>query len=238
MQQDDLISSLTRQVKEEVLENYLTERRLVDLQIEDIQERAGAVGELAAETGKRIARLSILAIREEMFEGLKKLLRIPDDSFWFTCLCDKRCRGVRFIAVKAFTSRAKYKKLFGEAYRRLYTWMQKYKVSYNELQADCAAVNMNIKAFQNNFDLLAIINFLKSLDVSGLQKKHFLGENFTAEELSSVDRKLYIQTIAFDKLHLPEPLELSAPETAERAVNDFSSVVFDAYENQARNLLR
>jgi hypothetical protein len=236
--EDDLISSLTRQVKEDVLENYLTERRLIELQIEDVQERAGQVQELAADTAKRVARLALLAIRAEMHQDLIKLLKIPEPSFWSEQLAEKRSKGVRFIRVTALTTKTRFKKLFLESYRRLYQWMGKYEKAYGELKAECQAANTNIKAFQNNFDLLTIINFLKGLDTAGIEKKHFLGENFTAQEMASVDQKLYIHSISFEKLDVPVPLSLPTPEVAEHSLSEFSSAVYEKYESQARNLIR
>jgi hypothetical protein len=236
--EDDLVSSLTRQVKEEVLENYLTERRLIELQTEDLQERARQVQGLAADTAKRVARLALLAIRAEMHQELIKVLRIPEPSFWSEQLAPKRSKGVRFIRVTALTSKTRFKKLFLESYRRLYQWMEKYQKAYNELKAECQAANTNIKAFRNNFDLLTIINFLKSLDAAGIEKKHFLGENFTAQEMASVDQKLYIHSISFEKLDVPVPLSLPAPKDAEHSLNEFSSAVYEKYESQAKSLIR
>lgn len=37
----DLIASLTCQVKEDLIQNYLTERRLVGLQIEEVENSSG-----------------------------------------------------------------------------------------------------------------------------------------------------------------------------------------------------
>ncbi len=68
------------------------------------------------------------------------------------------------------------------------------------------------QAFSKNFDLLSILGFLKSLDIGDLERKHFLGENFTAEELASVDQKLYIGAIKFEELRVPAPLTLPKPE--------------------------
>ena len=47
MTEDDLLTCLTRQVKEDVIENYLTERRLVELQIEELESTARNVWTLA-----------------------------------------------------------------------------------------------------------------------------------------------------------------------------------------------
>ncbi len=236
--EDDLISSLNRQIKEDALENYLTERRLVEMQIEDFLERGELVRIHAAETGKRITRMAFLAIRAEMHEELVTILGIPGSSFWNDCFSKEFCRKVRFIRVTAFTTRVRFRKVFFTAYSRLYQWMAQYRKAYEDLEIECRAVNMNIKSFQNNFDLLALLQFLRSLDCSALERKHFLGENFTAEEICSVDKKLYIQPVSVESLKVPSPLALPYPAVIETVLSDLASRIYDKYQSQARKLIR
>ena len=56
---EDLICSLTCQVREDILQNYLTERRLVGLQIEDIENQAEGARRQARRPGRRLNRLVI-----------------------------------------------------------------------------------------------------------------------------------------------------------------------------------
>ena len=50
--EDDLVASLTRRVKEEVIENYLLERRLIELQIERLNMQAEETRRLAWTVGR------------------------------------------------------------------------------------------------------------------------------------------------------------------------------------------
>jgi hypothetical protein len=236
--EDDLISSLTRQVKEEVVENYLTERRIVELQTEDVEDRAGKLREQATETARRLNRLSYLVVSPEMREKLVNLLKIPEPSFWHDSLRMKFSRKIRFIRVRSLTERGKFLKLLLESYRRLYAQMERYRLAYEDLRAETKAVNDNISKFHGNFDLLSIISFLKSLDTTMLERQRFLGENFTAEELASVDRKLYLPTIPFETLKVPEPLSLPKPETMEESIAGFASEIYRRHQIQVRGILQ
>lgn len=235
--EDDLISSLTRQVKEEVIENYLTERRIVGLQIEDIEAQAEEARFQALKTGRRLSRLAYLMVQPEMLKKLLDLLNISSPSFWNDCLEKKFSRGIRLIRVRALTDKGKFRKLLLEAYNRLYRWMENYRKVYEELNAECRAVNMNIDKFQKNFDLLTILNFLKSLDQATLERKHYLGENFTAEELTSIDQKLYLRPINFEKLGIPVPLTLPKPERVEEALSNLAHDIYQKYHRDIKGFM-
>ncbi len=236
--EDDLITCLTRQVKEEVLENYLAQRRLIELETEDVEARAQAVRTLASEVGKRFTRLGYLMMDAEMLERLIELLQIPEASFWRECLEKPFARGVRFIKVIALTHKGKFRKLVLESYNRLLTWMGRYRDAFQDLELEVRALNINIQAFQSNFDLLTILNFLKSLDVCGLEHKHFLGSNFTAEEIMSVEKKLYIHPIKVERFDLPPPLALPAPPLIQDDLGRLAEDVFRKHHNQIKRLLR
>jgi len=234
----DLIASLTCQVKEDLIQNYLTERRLVGLQIEEVENQAAEAKRQAHRTGRRLNRLIHLMIHPEMVTKLFALLQVPQSSFWNDCSQEQFARGVRFIRVRALTDRGKFRKLLLEAYLRFYRRMRNYGEIYEELSGLCRAVNNNIKHFQQNFDLLTMLSFLKSLDTWVIERKQLLGENFTAEELASVDQKLYIKLIRFDDLRVPAPLLLLKPELVEAPLNDLAHEVYQKYQKHVQRLLK
>lgn len=238
MMEDDLISCLTRQVKEDVIEHYLSERRLLELQVEEIDSLAQQAWALADETGRRFTRLGFLMVEPAALEQLLQLLRIRPRTFWDECLHKPFAGGVRFIQVIALTSRAKFRKLVLEAYRRLIQWTDQYRQAFENLEVECKAINKNIKEFQNRFDLLAILNFLKSLDVCALEQKHFLGENFTAEEMASVERKLYIHAVSLDRFDLPPPPNLIAGPGIEEAIGNLSATIYKRHAKDVKRFLR
>ena len=124
-----------------------------------------------------------------------------------------------------------------EAYRQLYRQMAAYGEKHEELEALCRAINLNITSFQQNFDLLAILRFLRSLDTQALERKHFLGENFSAEEIASLDVKLHIKTIDFRTLDIPAPLSLPSPSSIEHRLADLASEIYGKYQNEVRHFI-
>jgi len=118
--QEDLVTSLTRQVKEEVIKNYLLERRLIELQIDHLNSQADEIRRLAWTVGLRLARLSSLMIQPDMQSRLQELLGISSYYFWVSCLNVKFIRKVRLIGVRAITKRAKFRKVILESYSRLF----------------------------------------------------------------------------------------------------------------------
>jgi hypothetical protein len=236
--EDDLIAGLTHEVKEDVIQNYLMERRILELQIENLQEQARRVREHAAKSGLRLARLGFLMISPEMLERLKALLQLREPGYWMQHVERSFNRGVRFIRVRAFRERIKFRKLILEAYHRLYTWMHMYRKAHEELEAECRAVNKNIESFHQNYDLLSILSFLRSLDTSAIEQKQYLGENFTPEEMASVDQKLYIRPIDFSRLDVPAPHPLPGEGAIEEGLTALANAIYTRYENQARGLMQ
>lgn len=236
--ENDLICSLTRQVKEEVIENYLTERCLIGFQMEDLEKRAEEVRQRAVKVGRRLSRLAFLMTHKDMLDKLVSLLKIEQSSFWCQCLEGKLTKGIRFIRVRALTDKGKFRKLVLEAYSRLYKWMENYRQSYEDLEAECRAVNSNISKFQSNFDLLTILSFLKNLDSGTLERKQYLGENFTAEEMASIDQKLYLHPVSFEKMDLPQPVSLPTPERIEEPLSDLAHQVYRKYQMQVKRIMQ
>lgn len=236
--EDDLISSLTRQVKEEVIENYVRERRIVELQIESVANLAWEMRATAWATGRRLNRLGFLMMSPEMKDRLLALLGVQQSSYWAGCMQEKFTRSVKFIRAKGLTDRAKFRKLVIESYSRLYHWMSRYGRSYDELSAECSAVNLNIAAFQRNFDLLAILNFLRNLDVQSIERKQILGENFTAKEMASLDKALYIRPLSIERMEVPTPLDLPAIPKIEPQLAALANELFSQREKEVKAVLR
>ncbi len=236
--EDDLIASLTRQVQEEVIENYLNERRLIDLQLEELSEKAQKVRKGAKKTGKRITRIGYLLLDDFFRKKWANLVNLPENTYWYGCLMEEFSQDVRFIRVTALTNKGKFKKLLQEAYKRLVHRMAEYMETYNEFCKDCEAVNLNIKQFHSNYDLLTIVRFLKSLDVCGIERKKILGENFSPDELMSIDKKLYFKPVKIESWDLPIPLTLPEPMLVERELERLANEVYNTYGNRLKTIVR
>jgi len=238
LMEDDLITCLTRQVKEDVIENYLFERRLIELQIEHLNKLADETRRLAWMVGRRLARLSFLMIRTDMQSRLQEILGMRAGYFWKACLNVKFTRKVRLIRVRALTQKGKFRKLLLESYSRLHYWMKKYERRYEDLSSERSAVNSNIDSFQKNFDLLSILNFLRNLDMQGIEKKKILGDNFTAREMAELDKNLYIMPVSMGKLNAPAPLGLPEPGLIKGKLSNFAEEIFERYGEEVKKILR
>jgi hypothetical protein len=235
--EDDLILSLTRQVKEEVVENYLLERRLIELQIEHLDKLAAETRRQALTTGLRLARLSVLMIEPDMRRRLVEMLGMSACGFWVGCLDGKLKGRVRLISAWGLTQKAKFRKVLLESYSRLYHRMEEYKGRYEDVEIERSAVNRNIDSFQKNFDLLSILNFLRSLDMRGIERKKILGDNFTAEEMAELDKNLYISPVSMEKLDVPAPLDLPVPDSIRGELGNLAEEIFRRYQEKVRKIL-
>ena len=238
LMEEDLVTSLTRQVKEEVIGNYLLERRLIELQIEHINTQAAEIQRLARVVGQRLARLSSLMIQPDMQSRLQDLLGMGSCYFWVGCLNAKFKRRVRLIWVRALTKKVKFRKVILESYSRLHYRMTQYKEQYEELTNECSAVNRNIDSFQKNFDLLSILNFLRNLDTSGIERKKILGDNFTATEMAELDKNLYISPVSMEKLDVPAPLDLPESGSIREILSNLAEEIFQRYGEEVKKILR
>ena len=235
--EDDLVSSLTYQVKEEVIQNYILERRLIELQVEHVQKQAARTRLRARVTGKRLNRLALLMIRPEMLERLGEFLRLSDGCFWKACLEQGFSRNVRLIQVRALTRKRKFRKLVFESYARFYERMKLYRAHYEDLCRECAGVNRNIETFGRNFDLLAILNFLRNLDMRGMERRKILGENFTAKEVAALDTNLYIGPISLERFDVPIPLDVPDISRIQGKLSKISDEIYRKYEDDVRKIL-
>ncbi len=238
MMEEDLVTSLTRQVKEEVIENYLLERRLLELQTEHLDAQAADTLRQAWVVGQRLARLSNLMIEPDMQIRLQELLGMRSCRFWVGCLHVKSKRGMRLIRVRTLTQKAKFRKVILESYSRLFYRMTQYKTQYEELTNEISAVNRNIDSFHKNFDLLSILNFLRNLDIGGIERKRILGDNFTAMEMAELDKNLYITPVSIEKLNVPAPLDLPEFGSIRVELSNLAEEIFQRYRKEVKKILR
>lgn len=236
--EDDLILSLTRQVQEEVVENYLRERRLIDLQFEELDELGLKTLKKAEKTCRRFSRMGYLLVDDEFRNRWKDMAGIPEGSYWYCCLTEEFRHNTRFITVTALTHKGRFKRLVHEAYKRLVERMAEYKKLFETLQQEIAAVNLNIQTFHRNFDILTIIQFLKSMDVVELEKKKFLGGNFSPEELTSIDQAMYFKPAKLERWNPPPPLDLPSHELIEKQIDHLASDVYSRYGWHLKSVIK
>lgn len=237
--QDDLISAMTQEVKEEVINNYLYERRLIEQQISYVKEIADHAAQLQEMLFKRFARMYNLLPKPEFINEFVFLLGLKEAPFNDRIADEPEYRkDVLFIKVRGLTDRSKFKKLLLEAYRRLCNWNNKYLEAYRNLLEECKAVNHNLKKFEDNYDLLSILNFLKGMDLEEITKKHFMGDNFAPEEMASIEKTLRFKPVSIKQFNLIPPPDLPELTDIQTQIASLANSVYDQYSNNMKTLIR
>ena len=116
--------------------------------------------------------------------------------------------------------------------------MTQYKTQYEELTNEISAVNRNIDSFHKNFDLLSILNFLRNLDIGGIERKKILGDNFTAMEMAELDKNLYITPVSMEKLNVPAPLDLPEFGSIRVELSNLAEEIFQRYRKEVKKMLK
>lgn len=237
--QDDLISAMTQEVKEEVINNYLYERRLIEQQISYVKEIADHAAQLQEMLFKRFARMYDLLLNPEFINKFMLLLGLKEAPFKDRIADQPEYRkDVLFIKVRGLTDRSKFKKLLLEAYRRLCKWNNKYLEAYRNLIEECEAVNHNLKKFEDNHDLLTILNFLKGMNLEEITKKHFMGDNFAPEEIASIEKTLRFKRVGIKQFNLIPPPSLPELADVRNQIASLANSVYDQYSDNMKTLIR
>jgi hypothetical protein len=236
---DDFLSAMTQEVKEEVINNYLYERRLIEEQINYVKELAEHAIQIQGMLYKRFARMYDLLSKHEFIKNFVLKLGLKEVPFKKRVADDKGYRkDVRFIKIRGLTDRSKFKNLFLESYKRLYNWNNQHVEACKELIEECEATNRNLKKFEDNHDLLTILNFLKNMDVEEITKKHFMGDNFAPEEIASIEKTLRFKPVRIEQFNLlPTP---SLPEFTDvkDQMTSLANSVYDRYSNKMKAFIR
>ena len=235
---DDFLSAMTQEVKEEVINNYLYERRLIEQQISYVKEMADHAAQLQKMLSKRFARMYDLLFKPEFINEFVFLLGLKKAPFKDRITDEPEYRkDVLFIKVSGLTDRSKFKKLFLESYKRLCTWNNQYLEAYRNLFEECDAVNYNLKKFEDNHDLLTILNFLKNMDIEAIAKKHFMGDNFAPEEITSVEKALRFKAVSIEQFNLIPPQDLPELTDIKAKISSLANSVYDQYSEKMKTLI-
>ena len=237
--QDDIIGALTQEVKEEVIGRYLYDRRLIEEQVDYVNELAEHAAQLEEKLYRRFARMYEYMLEPEIIHQLVQLIGMKEAIFETRFRKDPHFRkGLRFIKVRGVTHRTKFKKLFCESYSRLFVWNKAYKDAHENLEQESRAVNQNLNKFERDHDLLTILSFLKDMDVEGLERKHFLGDNFTPEEMRSIETTMRLRPIRMEQFKLLVPPDLPEPKAIQRQLSALADHVYNRCTERVQAIMR
>ena len=232
---DDFIQGMQVAVKREVVDNYFRERKLCELMIEDFRHQALAVGQIERRLALRYIRLYQLLIEREFLPRLAEIMGLDRPPYLGRFRVKKKYKAsvLPFVSAKGMTNRGRYIGLIFKAYGVLYKYNDKYRETYEDLALEARAVNLNLQRFRTSYDLMAIIQFIRSLDVKELERRHFLGQNFTAAEMAQLERGLTFKDVAVKTYRLAEPQDLPAPADISHGLRELAREIFDCHREQA-----
>ncbi len=234
---DDFLQALHQSVKREVIENYLHERRLIEVQMEDIEAQARELAVLEHRLALRYRRLYILMIDDCYVDDLVRLLglthapyrdQVPSRPQAF------RFKAMRFLTTWGLSVKSRYVRLVYKAYQRLYTHHQTYADAWRELKLESGAVNHNIARFRAGFDVLAILTFLRNLDVAQIHRARFLGGNFRPDEVNAIEKNMYFPDVSLKKYNFEPPADLPAPDAVRESLAGLAEQIHQAHPEACR----
>jgi hypothetical protein len=76
------------------------------------------------------------------------------------------------------------------------------------------------------------------LDVEGIERRHFLGDNFTPEEMGSVETSLRFKPIRMEQFELIPPPSLPKLKAIQRQLNALADAVYDQCGDRAKALIK
>ena len=226
---DDFLDALTHQVKEEVINNYLRERLILEEEIKEYQEILQEYRGLEAEALVRKEELACLLAGPENFKEFFRLMGFTEppfrrlvlnDNFKWAPACPLE------LSPKGFTKRGQYINLTIKAYERFFEKIDQASRAAAKLLKLADEINGDINKFHRNFDIMAIINFLKSMDVEAQLKKKFMGDNFGPMEIASLEQTMLFKNIKPAADGVRTWPEIPTPQQAREMIVDFLGNIF------------
>ncbi|MBU2550646.1 MAG: hypothetical protein KKB20_19715 [Proteobacteria bacterium] len=195
---DDFLDALNYRVKEEVVNNYLRERLILEEEYTEYQEELARYRTL--EAGAREARdmLACLLVSRGNLEEFFRLLGFdkPPFSRWDRGeLAERQPFCPWGLTPWGLTRRRRYVNLIMHVYGRLQSKAAEGGREAERLGDLAREINEDVSRFHRNFDVMAIVHFLKSMDTTMRMKKHFMGENFSADEVGALEETMTLKKL-------------------------------------------
>ncbi|RJX32681.1 MAG: hypothetical protein C4525_09825 [Desulfarculus sp.] len=192
MANEEFIQALQQSVKQEIVQNYFRERRIIEEEIVLVTEAASAfLGGLAAwdRAAALLGRALLSAQGRKLFFALAGL-EPPDPR-----AVELAAPAVGMRPIRGLTHAGRYQSLVAGLYQGLWEQAQELKQERQRALDLLQEVNGDIRAFEANHDLMGLAAYLRSLDPAELQRRKILGVNFTAAE-----RALSAEALSFKPL--------------------------------------
>ncbi len=211
MGDDSYIQALNQAVKQEIIQNYFRERRIIEEEILLVTEAVSALlgGLYAWEKHRaRLGRaLGDADIREKFFAAAG--IRSPRPESVAIA-----APAVGLTPIRGLTRAARYVSLIRGLYQGLVEGAAALEDERNRALKLTGEVNRDILVFEANHDLLMLVSYLRSMDPCELQRRSILGVNFSARE-----RALSAEALSFKPLK-PQDMDLDLPMPKPRPTSE------------------
>ena len=208
MGDDAYIQALNQSVKQEIIQNYFRERRIIEEEMLLVTEAVSALlgGLYAWETHRaRLGRaLGDADIREKFFAAAGIAPPRPESVA-------NVAPAVGLSPIRGLTRAARYTSLIRGLYQGLVTGAADLEDERQRALRLTNEVNRDIQAFEANHDLMMLEAYLRSMDPVELQKRKILGVNFSAKEKAASAQALSFKPLKAKEMGLEDPLPKPKP---------------------------
>lgn len=205
MGDDDFISALNQAVKQDIIENYLRERRIVEEETQMVFEACSAfLGGVDRWEDRKAALAQALLTQE----GVDRFFTLAGLSLTTDVL---RPRTRSYPKIKGFTRARRYRRLIQRLYEELWQAGMDLARERQEVLELRQEVNQDIQDFERNYDLMGLQCYLRDMDPAELQRRKFLGVNFTPQETAQAAAALSFHPLSAQRLGLDVELDHPRP---------------------------
>lgn len=196
--QDDYVAYLNHQVREEVVNGYLRERLILEEEKAEFHGSLENLKSIITQAGVLQDYLASLLLGDKNLARFFLSIGFNEPPYdWLAANESRRWTPsyppeVRF---NGWTAAGRYKRIVLEVYGRFLFETRQGLEAQEETRALMEEINNDIKSFEEQYDAMSIINFLKSMDVDLIFKKRIMGENFTPKELGAVVNTMNVPRI-------------------------------------------
>jgi len=237
---DDYLNYLNYQIKEEVINGYLRERMIIEEEKKEFSQKLAAFRQIEAAAGNLHNHLACLLVTPEnvqQFFSLIGLNQPPLSRAGSGEITGRPPTCPAGLSPKGFTDRGRYLDLVIKTYNELWLLTRHGREEAEKLKALADEINGDIRTFSQNYDIMSIINFLKSMDVEMLIKKKFMGGNFSPDELTSIYHTMDVKPVNCGPAGIHAWPELPSPRKVKKRTTSFIYSVFKQYKEAIRPAL-
>lgn len=202
MADEQYIQALQQAVKQEIIQNYFRERRIVEEEILLVTEAASAwLGGVSLWERHR-ALLGRALGGQAAWEEFFAIAGVDPPS---PRGVSQAAPAVGLARIRGLTRAGRYAGLIKGLYQGLAAEAEALEEERHKALKLMEEVNRDILAFEANHDLMMLSSYLRSLDPVELQRRKILGVNFTAQEKLLSAEALSFKPLKAAKMGLDQP---------------------------------